>query len=108
MKHLFANRRHRPTRFARACALCSVALVLVLAVLAASPEAHEWLHHDAGHEDHECAITLFVHGITAVLLDFALVLVIWRLVGVTSLELLEVRFVSAARRLPPSQAPPQD
>ena len=30
--------------------------------MAASPQLHEWIHQDAAHNDHECAITLFASG----------------------------------------------
>ena len=36
--------------------------VLWAAALAASPSLHEWVHADADHEDHECAVTLFLSG----------------------------------------------
>lgn len=56
--------------------LCAV-LVLGLAVLSASPEAHSWLHASTAHDcpdhakvpatpatgDHDCAITLFAQGV---------------------------------------------
>jgi hypothetical protein len=35
---------------------------MLLAWLAADPQAHEYFHHDAGHEDHHCAITDFALG----------------------------------------------
>jgi len=43
---------------AGACAL----LVWALGLLAVTPDLHAALHTDAGHADHECAITLFAHG----------------------------------------------
>ena len=30
--------------------------------LTVCPELHEWVHPDAGHEDHDCAVTLFSNG----------------------------------------------
>jgi hypothetical protein len=30
--------------------------------LSVSPQLHEWIHPDADHEDHECAVTLFTGG----------------------------------------------
>jgi hypothetical protein len=43
-----------------------VALLEAMFVLIAGASAwhplHEWLHPDAGHEDHECAVTLFHSG----------------------------------------------
>ena len=47
-------------RSALVCAL--IAHLLVIAAMAVNPELHERIHADAGHEDHECAVTLFVHG----------------------------------------------
>ena len=39
-----------------------MSLVLFLNLLAASPWLHERFHADAGHEDHQCAVTVFAHG----------------------------------------------
>lgn len=52
-----------------------IGLLLVLGIfwvltLSVSPELHELVHPDAGHEDHDCAVTLFLGGglvLTAVL-----------------------------------------
>jgi hypothetical protein len=41
-------------------------LVFVLCILAASPEAHHWLHHDSDEPGHECAVVVFAHGLTSV------------------------------------------
>jgi hypothetical protein len=30
--------------------------------LSVSPQLHEWVHPDADHEDHDCAVTLFLGG----------------------------------------------
>jgi hypothetical protein len=30
--------------------------------LTVCPQLHEWLHPDANHEDHDCAVTLFASG----------------------------------------------
>ena len=43
-------------------ALLLAALVLLLNLLAASPSLHERFHSDAGHAEHQCAVTLFAHG----------------------------------------------
>jgi len=40
-----------------------VALVLLLNLLAAAPSLHERFHADAGKEGHQCAVTLFAHGL---------------------------------------------
>jgi hypothetical protein len=42
-------------------AFCAV-LVWALGLLAASPELHAALHHDADQADHVCAVTLFHQG----------------------------------------------
>jgi hypothetical protein len=47
--------------------LAAWALALILALfwvlaLAASPSLHELVHPDADHEDHDCAVTLFLSG----------------------------------------------
>jgi len=85
----------QPSLITRATALFAVALVLALTVLAASPSLHAWLHghsesaapaeheHEHEHEhgapvgsdDHVCAVTLFAHGVEALLVFFLLVLV---------------------------------
>jgi len=59
----------RPSLFAeylrRLFAAGGAALVLALAVFAASPELHHWLHADAGPaSDDECAVTLFASGVS--------------------------------------------
>ena len=54
----------RSSRFHRFVAMLAVALVLMLDVLAVCPKAHEFFHHDADHEDHECVVTHFLHGST--------------------------------------------
>ncbi len=41
-----------------AVALC----VLAAGLLAASPELHEHVHHDAGHADHSCLVTAMAAG----------------------------------------------
>jgi hypothetical protein len=30
--------------------------------LTVCPKIHEWVHPDAGHEDHDCAVTLIANG----------------------------------------------
>jgi len=100
----------RPVRFfhrftAGGCA----ALVLALAVLAACPALHEWLHggHDLGDDD-GCVVTLFAHGVTEAGAAVALVVVALRLLAEklpapAALFLAEPRF-----QLPPGRGPPQD
>lgn len=92
--------------FLRWTAAGCILLVLVLAVLAASPDLHELLHHDAAHEDHACAVTLFMHGVEGVTDSLMLVLVAFRLVGWVSetpavLWLLHPRYFLRPGRAPP-------
>ena len=106
MLPLFNTARREPTRLSRACALALIWLVLLLAVMAASPAAHHWLHADAGHEDHECAITLYAQGITTTAAILALAVVTWRLLGL-SLDVRDELFLAIPRYLHvPGRAPP--
>jgi zinc transporter ZupT len=57
-------RSHASPLLRRLLAAGSVALVLLLAVLAACPELHRWLHSDADHDSHACAVALFASGVT--------------------------------------------
>lgn len=43
-------------------ALALVAHLLFATAAAVGPELHHWLHADADHADHECAITLIAGG----------------------------------------------
>jgi hypothetical protein len=57
----------------------AAALVLLLAVLSASPTMHAWLHSQAaaqaqvGHLDDDCVVTQFSHGLLATTAALALV-----------------------------------
>jgi hypothetical protein len=43
--------------------VCTLLVHLVLAMgMAANHELHEWVHGDAGHDDHECVVQLLLHG----------------------------------------------
>jgi hypothetical protein len=46
-------------------AALSAGLVLLLAVLGASPDLHALIHPDADHGNHSCAVTLFHQGLDA-------------------------------------------
>ena len=39
-----------------------VSQLLVIAALVASPHLHEFFHHDADHDAHECAVTVMISG----------------------------------------------
>jgi hypothetical protein len=82
---MFSLSRH-PSSLHRITAVFGVALVLLLNVLAASPELHAWVHGPqeaaqhtgpdhapVGDADHECAVTLFASGV-GLLLAFILLL----------------------------------
>jgi type III secretory pathway component EscT len=76
-----ANLLRRLAPLKRAAAWVSVALVLMLSVLAVSPATHEHLHCDAGQAEHTCAITLFAQGVTTAAVAMVLAVVVWRLLN---------------------------
>ena len=102
----FHNPPTKPNRLVKGCAVLLAALVLLLVVLEVCPAAHEWFHHDADHEDHDCVVTLFAHGIVTALTAVALVLVSWRLIGCTVPLVREFLLPHQPCWLPQSQAPP--
>ena len=80
-------------------------LVLLLNAMASSPELHEFFHADAGHADHECAVTLFAHGqVESPVMDMAAI------VPVATVEFLPQISVSVpiavVESLPPGRGPP--
>lgn len=95
------------TVFRKASAVLLCAMVLFLAALAASPSLHEWLHHDANEPDHECAVTLFVHGKVSATPVVPVIAVMAALFG--GILLLAQTFVlaSADYRFSLSRAPPR-
>lgn len=60
-----SDRRHETPlpRATRWLAASLAVVVWALGVFAASPELHATLHHDSDAHSHECAITLFAHGV---------------------------------------------
>ena len=90
----------------RLLAAGGVALVLLLTVLAASPELHAWLHGNAGEADHECVVTLYQHGVVSAAVEVALVVVL--LVQRARVAAASAALYLAAPRywLPPALAPP--
>jgi len=64
MVGIFQNRNLAadPGRFMRVAAVLVLAHLLAVLAMAASPELHEYLHHDAGHDDHQCAVTDMLAG----------------------------------------------
>jgi hypothetical protein len=102
--------KHRPRAFpplvGRLLAGGCVALVVLLAVLAASPALHEWLHHDAGGADHECAVTLFQHGADAAVAAVAVAATVWIAVALAVIAPAGPDLVQRHYWLPPGNAPP--
>ena len=98
--------RRQPSRLTTACALLAAGLVLLLAVLAVCPEAHEWLHKDADRGDHECAVTLFMHGVAPTVTGIAVAVVAWAFTGVVSGPAVEASFAASEHLLLPGRAPP--
>jgi len=52
----------RQSRISSAFSAALCAALLVLLTLAASPQLHEKLHHDAGRADHHCAVTMLLEN----------------------------------------------
>jgi hypothetical protein len=59
MRTLFSM---RVTAGRRAVSLLCLSLFVFLQALAAAPVWHRSFHHDAGHQDHHCAVTLLTQG----------------------------------------------
>lgn len=77
--------------------------------LAVCPELHEWIHPDAHHGDHDCAVTLFSNsGVDFTAIDLAEVgkLSRWLFVGVFHLH-SQVLDSTQAERLFPVRGPPR-
>ncbi len=55
--HASMNRRFRTL-----LAFALVAHLVAIAAMAVCPRLHEWAHHDADDDDHDCAIMLFASG----------------------------------------------
>ena len=98
----------------RFTALLAVLCVLVLTVLAASPELHARLHaatdteqsSPVGDADHTCAVTLFANGLLALAL-FCLLLLIAPLVRGSVVHAVDEIAAAYPRfRLVPAHAPP--
>jgi len=57
----FVNRQFK--RHSKWLASIMASLVLLLDALVVSPQLHECLHHDAGSNHHQCAVTIFEQGL---------------------------------------------
>lgn len=85
-------------------ALCA-SLVLVLCILAASPAAHHWLHHDSDQDGHDCAVVTFAHGLTSAETVTVLTAVV-RAIAPVAQVCHQPEIASPAHVLPPGQGPP--
>jgi len=83
-----------------------IALVLLLTVLAVSPELHAWLHGDAAGADHECAITLFQQGVVAAATGIAVAAVVMVLLDRVATLPAKLHLALPPYWLSPGRAPP--
>ena len=90
----------------RLLAAGGVALVLLLTVLAASPELHARLHGTAGEADHECVITLYQHGVGSAAVEVTLVVVLLVLLARVAAAPAALHLALPGHWLPPALAPP--
>jgi hypothetical protein len=58
----FQHKKGGLTLFGQAVSVAAVLLIGLVSYLTASPQAHEFFHHDAGHEEHQCVVTSFAAG----------------------------------------------
>jgi len=91
----------------RACALLLTGTILMLAVLAASPDAHRWLHADSDQADHECVVTLFAQGVTPASVAVTMAIVAWRLLGLSQSEGTDLLLSAPHFSHLPGRAPPR-
>jgi hypothetical protein len=117
--------RRTPSRLTRFTAGAGVALILLLSVLAACPEAHEWIHghgehaahdanatgshhHDADQPDEDgCVVTLFAHGVITATIFAALIVALFRLIAVAARPGEALCLSAPHYLLPPLCGPPQ-
>jgi hypothetical protein len=82
-----------------------VCLVLLLDAMAACPDLHELIHHDADAPGHECAVTLIAHG----QMDSSIV-VVAAIIPVAPFKFLPLASISVfnaqVETLPPGRGPP--
>lgn len=100
----------------RATALVAALCVFALTIFAASPNLHVGLHaHDdataaqtapVGEAGHVCAVTLFAHGVTALLVFCLLMLGRLLAAGIILRAGDEIAAAQPRYRLVPSHAPP--
>lgn len=83
-----------------------IAQILFIAALAASPSLHRALHHDADNDDHECAVTLFIHGQVSTTATVMVVAAIAAFFGGARLLSDSRVFAPAVYRFSSSRGPP--
>jgi len=82
-----------------------IVLVLLLNAMAACPDLHELIHHDAGAPEHECAVTLFAHGhVDAVAIEVPVIAT--TVLFATTPPVSFFIFAPAIENLPAGRAPP--
>jgi hypothetical protein len=82
-----------------------VAQVLFLNLLVVAPSLHEWFHADAGHEEHQCAVTMFAHGqVDAAAVNVPVSVPLVFAVGAPQIEFSVFR--PAIENLPAGRGPP--
>jgi hypothetical protein len=105
---LISRLKISPDFWRRPLAAVCAALVLALAVLAACPTFHAWLHGEK-HLDNDdgCAVVVFIHGLLAAASDVAALIVVLRLLAEDASEpawlfLAEARFARPFSLGPPA------
>ena len=82
-----------------------LAVFLSLQAMAALPALHAFVHHDSSDPNHECAVTLLLHGQVDASSAATPVFVAPQILSVVP-DAPEAIFVSADLRLLPSRGPP--
>ena len=88
-----------------ALAALLVGIVLLLDAMAACPALHEMIHHDAGKEDHDCAVTMLVQGKANSVTCEIIIPPPTDLVETTQAFMVSI-FSPAIEHLPPNRGPP--
>jgi len=88
-----------------ALAALLVGIVLLLDAMAACPALHEMIHHDAGKEDHDCAVTMFAQGKASSVTCEIVIPPPTVSVEIEKTFVISV-FSPAIENLPPGRAPP--
>jgi len=102
---MFSRRRPSNNWFQAGLSALLMAMVLLLDVLAASPELHERIHQDRASSSHECAVTLFAHGqVDSACVEVSLIQPLAWVERVVPVEIFS--FSPAIEHLPAGRAPP--